>query len=365
MSGGVDSSVAAALLIEQGYEVVGATMLVWSPPNVDMGQSDSCCGLSAAEDARRVCAQLGIRHYTLDFKDEFFERIIRDYVDEYLQGRTPNPCVRCNEFIKWGALLQRAQAIGAHYVATGHYARVVRDPVSGRFRLLRGQDRRKDQSYALYRLSQEQLGRTLFPLGDWEKSAVRARAESLALPTAGKPDSQETCFVPNDDYPALLQILAPEALAPGEILDVRGRVLGRHPGTPYYTIGQRKRINVGSPVPLYVTGIEPAARRVTVAPAEHSSLFRREVVAADPCFPGFAVDAVPREPVRVEARVRYNGTNQPALMSVEGEDGERRLRVVFDQPVRAVCPGQSLVCYRDDEVVAGGVLCERTIEPAR
>ncbi|MGV3724758.1 MAG: tRNA 2-thiouridine(34) synthase MnmA [Actinomycetota bacterium] len=357
MSGGVDSSVAAAVLLEQGYEVVGATMLVWSPPGVDMNFTDSCCGLSAAEDARRVCARLGIRHYTLDFKDVFYERIIRNYVEEYSRGRTPNPCVLCNEWIKFRALLDRAQTLGAERVATGHYARVRYHEERRRWLLLRGLDARKDQSYALYRLSQEQLSRTLFPLGELEKPRVRELAAELSLPTAGKPDSQETCFVPNNDYPALLQILAPESFKPGEIRSTDGRVLGRHEGVAYYTIGQRKRLNVGSPVPLYVTGLDPESSAVTVGPVEDEALFRQEVVATDVNLVGIEPPDGPLPgPIAVTARIRYNSGGQPATLTFEhGEDG-LRMRARFEAPVRAVTPGQSLVCYQGDELLGGGII---------
>ena len=357
MSGGVDSSVAAALLLEQGYEVVGATMLVWSPPGVDMQYSDSCCGLSAAEDARRVCARLGIRHYTLDFKDVFYETIIRNYASEYARGRTPNPCVLCNEFIKFRALLDRSEGLGAEAVATGHYARVRYDKARGRWLLLRGADPRKDQSYALYRLSQEQLARTLFPLGGLEKAEVRRKAAELDLPTAGKPDSQETCFVPNNDYPALLQILVPETFRPGEIRTPEGQVLGKHTGLANYTVGQRKRLNLGSPVPLYVTDLDAESNIVTVAPGGHPDLERREVVTEDACFLGLAPPAGGAlGPMAAAARIRYNATDQPGALTVEKTESGWRLRFLFEAPVRAVTPGQSLVCYQGEEVIAGGII---------
>ncbi|MFN3647957.1 MAG: tRNA 2-thiouridine(34) synthase MnmA [Armatimonadota bacterium] len=357
MSGGVDSSVAAALLLEQGHEVIGATMLVWSPPGVDMNYSDSCCGLSAAEDARRVCARLGIRHYTLDFKEVFYEKIIQDYVSEYLHGRTPNPCVLCNEFIKFRALLDRAHALGAEAVATGHYARVRCDAGRNRWLLLRGADRQKDQSYALYRLSQEQLSRTLFPLGELDKQRVRALAARLDLPTAGKPDSQETCFVPNNDYPALLQILAPGALRPGEIRSPEGQVLGRHDGTAHYTLGQRKRINVGSPVPLYVSGIDAGSNTVTVAPREHPSLQQSEVIAERVNLIGLDQEsACSAGSLAVTAKIRYNSHDQPGVLTLDCLEGELSMRVRFAEPVRAATPGQSLVCYSGEEVLGGGII---------
>jgi tRNA-specific 2-thiouridylase len=365
MSGGVDSSVAAALLQRQGYEVIGATMLVWSPPGVEMNHTDSCCGLSAAEDARRVCARLGIRHYTLDFRDVFHDTIVRNYVEEYSRGRTPNPCVRCNEFVKFDAFLDHAQALGAEKVATGHYARVQWREERQRWTLLRGLDVAKDQSYALYRLSQEQLSRTLFPLGELTKPEVRALARELDLPTAGKPDSQETCFVPNNDYPSLLRLLAPETLRPGEIRSPEGAVLGKHTGAAQYTHGQRRRINVGSPVPLYVINIDPEAAAVTVAPNGHPALTRKVVEAEDiRCIAAVPEELLGLASLPVTAKVRYNSTDAPGKLTLSasttapaaGQAPGFRLRVEFDEPVWAPAPGQSLVCFQGEEVVAGGII---------
>ncbi|MBI3909600.1 MAG: tRNA 2-thiouridine(34) synthase MnmA [Armatimonadetes bacterium] len=353
MSGGVDSSVAAALLQEQCYEVIGVTILVWSPPGFDMGNAEGCCGLGAAEDARRVAARLGIRHYVLDFKEIFYRDIVQNYVDEYRRGRTPNPCVRCNRFIKFGALLERADALGARYVATGHYARVRYDEDRRRWLLLRARDRSKDQSYALYCLTQEQLSRALFPLGEWAKADTRRRAADLDLPTATKPDSQETCFVPNNDYPQLLQLIAPDTLVPGPVVNPAGEVVGEHPGVAFYTVGQRRRLGLGSRERLYVALIEPEARRVTVAPGNHPSL-RRSVVEADQAN----LVAVERltEPVTVTAKIRYNMADQPAVLEADDGTPVDQIRVRFPEPVRAVTPGQSLVCYQGDIVVCGGII---------
>jgi tRNA-specific 2-thiouridylase len=357
MSGGVDSSVAAAVLLELGYEVIGATMLVWSPPGVEMNYSESCCGLSAAEDARRVCARLGIRHYTLDFQELFYERIIKNYVSEYQAGRTPNPCVLCNEWIKFRALLDHSRALGADAVATGHYARIRYDEDRRRWLLLRGTDRRKDQSYALYRLTQEQLAATLFPLGELDKTTVRDRARELGLPTAGKPDSQETCFVPNNDYPALLQILIPDSFRPGEIRTPEGHVLGRHAGTLNYTIGQRKRINVGSPVPLYVGAIDAERDTITVAPAGHPMLERTEVVAEQINGVSVSLEELSSAGSTAgTAKIRYNAVDNPAHFTVSQETSGWVLRAVFERPQRAVTPGQSLVCYQGEEIVCGGLI---------
>ncbi|MBM3459416.1 MAG: tRNA 2-thiouridine(34) synthase MnmA [Armatimonadetes bacterium] len=356
MSGGVDSSLAAALLVEQGCEVIGATMLVWSPPGVDMEYADSCCGLSAAEDARRVCHHLGIRHYVLDLRDEFYDRIVRNYVEEYLQGRTPNPCVRCNEFLKFRALLDRARALGADAVATGHYARIRFSAERHRYLLLRGVDGSKDQSYALYRLSQEQLSRTRLPLGEWRKEEVRGAARQRGLPTAGKPDSQETCFIPGNDYPRLLQILAPEARRPGEFVSPEGKVLGRHGGIAHYTIGQRKRINVGSPVPLYVSEIRPEAGEITVCPANHPALLHRVARARQVNLIGLDPSRLPEEPLPVQAKIRYQCGDLPGRLTFSGNGDELSMQVEFAEPVRAVTPGQSLVCYQGEELLVGGIL---------
>lgn len=355
MSGGVDSSVAAAELVERGHEVLGATILVWSPPGMESGSAEGCCGLAAAEDARRVCARLGIRHYVLDLQSEFYERVVRDYVEQYLAGRTPNPCVLCNEWIKFDALWEKGRALGADAIATGHYARV-RSCERG-FELLRGLDSRKDQSYALYRLKQDQLARLMFPLGEMQKSDVRRRARDLGLPTAGKPDSQETCFVPSNDYPALLRILAPEALRPGDVVDAEGRVMGEHSGVAGYTIGQRRRINVGSPVPLYVTGLDPATNRVTVGPGSDPALMSGTVEAERVNLIGpAAAPLLAGKSMRVQARIRYNARDSWGWLDFCRPQDPTCIRVRFDEPVRAVSPGQSLVCYDGDRVIGGGII---------
>lgn len=350
MSGGVDSAVTAALLVEQGYEVIGVTMRIWEPPGLDLLNSQSCCGLGAAEDARRVAARLGIRHYVIDFQEIFRRQVVDDYIAEYRAGRTPNPCIRCNEFVKFGALWERARALGASYLATGHYARVRRDPESGRWLLLRGLDARKDQSYALYRLSQEQLSRALFPLGERSKEETRRLAAELDLPVAGKPDSQEVCFIPNNDTPAFLRQMAPETVSPGPIRTPEGAVIGTHPGVAFYTVGQRKRIPVSSRKPLYVTEIDAGSGTITVAPGDHPDRRATMLLAGD-------LNWIDRErldgAIAVSAKVRYNMQDQPALLSpAEGD----RARVAFREPQLAITPGQSVVCYRGEVVVGGGVI---------
>jgi tRNA-specific 2-thiouridylase len=349
MSGGVDSAVAAALLLEQGYEVIGVTMLIWNPPGMDRAEQGGCCGLGAAEDARRVAARLGIRHYVLDFQEVFYDTVIRNYIDEYRAGRTPNPCIRCNEFVKFGALLRRAELLGAERVATGHYARVRWDEERGRWLLLRGADRRKDQSYALYRLKQEQLARTLFPLGEFDKTRTRAMAAELGLPVAAKPDSQEVCFVPDNDYANFLAVMVPESRREGEIVDPEGRVLGRHRGVAGYTVGQRKGLGLAAPQPLYVTTIDPAANQLTVAAGDHPGLYAREVIASNV---NMIAIKDPGGSCLVTARIRYNMPDRPATMRWEAD----RLRVVFEEAQRAITPGQAVVCYEGEVVVGGGVI---------
>jgi len=358
MSGGVDSSVTAALLVEQGYEVIGVTMRIWEPPGLDTRDARSCCGLGAAEDARRVAAHLGIRHYVLDFQEIFRRMVVDDYVGEYRAGRTPNPCIRCNEFIKFGALWERARALGAQYLATGHYARIRRDPESGRRLLLRAADPRKDQSYALYRLSQEQLAHTLFPLGEQGKEETRRMAAAMALPVARKPDSQEVCFIPDGDTPKFLSQMAPDTATPGPVQTPEGRVLGTHPGIAFFTIGQRRRIPVAVGEPLYVTEIDAASRAITVAPGAHPARRARSLLAAQPHW-------IDRErltgDVVVSAKVRYNMADRPALLS-PAEEG--RVRVTFEEPQVAITPGQAVVCYRDEVVLGGGVIERVEREPA-
>jgi tRNA-specific 2-thiouridylase len=352
MSGGVDSSVAAGLLARAGYEVIGCTMLVWSPPGVDMGFSDSCCGFAAAEDARRVAGCLGIRHYVLDLRDVFYRQVVENYVSEYRQGRTPNPCVRCNEFVKFDALWRKGEDLGARYIATGHYARREQSAETGAWQLCRARDRSKDQSYALYRLPQEQLSRSLFPLGEMRKAEVRQVAAEWGLPVAGKPDSQETCFVPDNDYPALIRLLAPETARPGPIVSSEGRTVGQHPGVAFYTIGQRKGLGaLGEP--WYVSAIDPASNQLTVCRADDPSLLHQRVRAADARW------LMPRPPLRrmaVTAQIRYNMPERSGSLELSDSGDDESFQVTFDAPIRAVTPGQALVCYQEDRVVVGGVI---------
>ncbi len=345
MSGGVDSSVAAAMLVEAGHEVVGATMKTFCYSGT-AGNSKTCCGLDGIRDARRVADVLGIRHYVFDVEEAFTRDVIDDFVDEYGRGRTPNPCVRCNSNTKFRDLLRRAQALGCDAVASGHYARL--DSEGTRPRLLRGADAAKDQTYFLWALPAGILQHLRFPLGALTKAEVRQRARAMGLATADKPESQEICFVPEGHYRDFLSTrLLPThaALSPGAVVDHRGQVVGRHDGYAGFTVGQRKRIGGGMPEPYYVLEIRPDARQVVVGPKR--LLYSGRVSVGD--LNWLAPQPRPGDSLRVQLRHR-----SPALRChVEAaEDG--KLHLSLDEPARAVTPGQSSVLFREDEVLGGG-----------
>jgi tRNA-specific 2-thiouridylase len=357
MSGGVDSSVAAALLMRQGYEVIGVFLRLGSPDGVEnppdeaaaanAGKSkQGCCSVLDAGDARRVAGILGVPFYVLNFQEDF-AKIIDYFVDEYNRGRTPNPCVRCNDWLKFGRLAQYAEAVGADFIASGHYARIGVDAVSGRRSLLRGRDRRKDQSYVLFGMSRKTLDHTLLPIGDMEKHEVRAIAEDLKLPVYNKPDSQEICFVPDQDYAALVRRRSPESMRPGELVLSDGAVVGRHEGHQNFTIGQRKGVGVAFGRPIYVVDIDPNANRVMLG--DKQALGRNALIAREV---NWLTDS-PRgvgQPIQCQAKIRYNHDPQPATVTDIG--GEIIVR--FNEPQTAVTPGQAVVLYDGDVVLGGG-----------
>jgi tRNA-uridine 2-sulfurtransferase len=352
MSGGVDSSVAAALLVEQGYEAIGVTLRVspWREPIDGAERFGSCCSAQTASDAREVARRLGIPYYLLNSEAEFERAVIAPFVDAYRAGHTPVPCVQCNKELKFGSLLNRARAWDAVGVATGHYARVTWDAERGRHLLWRGVDQRKDQSDFLWPLTQAQLASARFPIGHLTKDEVRAHARRLGLVTADKPESQELCFIPDDDYRGFLRRRAPAAFRPGRIVDEGGVELGRHEGIANYTVGQRRGLGLNLAKPLYVLHLDPPSNTVVVG--ESASLGRTRLVAGDTNF--ISCDP-PRAPVRVEAKIRH--THVPAPAWVRALDaGTAEVR--FDHPQRALSPGQSVVWYQGDCVVGGGVIAE-------
>jgi len=348
MSGGVDSSVAAALLKEQGYEVIGLTMQIWPSSRLAEGTEGpgGCCGIGAIADAKRVAYRLDIPHYVVNFRDVFARKVIADFCHEYSLGRTPNPCIRCNQFIKFGALLTKAKELGADLMATGHYARVEKEDADGRRLLKKGNDCRKDQSYFLYVMTQEQLRHSLFPLGELTKERVRRIAEELELPVANRPESQEICFIPDNDYPAFLKEYAGDEGKPGPIMDRRGNILGEHRGIIFYTIGQRKGLGISAGEPLYVVAINREENAIIVGSKKEA--YAVEFTASE--LNWIAIDE-PKQPMRVSARIRYRHQEAEALVTPSGEN---RVQVRFKEPQMAIAPGQAVVFYDGDTVIGGG-----------
>ena len=348
MSGGVDSSVAAYLLKEQGYEVIGATMQIWQDEDeFTQEENGGCCGLSAVDDARRVAAQLDIPYYVMNFKTDFKKAVMDYFVAEYLAGRTPNPCIACNRYVKWEALLKRSLDIGADYIATGHYARVEQLP-NGRYAIRNSVTAAKDQTYALYNLTQEQLSRTLMPVGAYTKEEIREMAEKLGFRVAHKPDSQEICFVPDQDYAGFIERTTGEPSKEGNFVTADGTVLGRHKGIIHYTIGQRKGLGLAMGRRVVVTEIRPETNEVVIG--EQEDVFTTTLYAnrlnymSEPDFP---------EGKEVLAKIRYNHKGSPCVIHREGAD---LIRVDFREPVRAVTPGQAVVFYDGDYVLGGGTI---------
>jgi tRNA-specific 2-thiouridylase len=350
MSGGVDSSVAAALLLEKGFEVMGLTMDVFSLPKQFCSDENlrSCCGRGAVADANRVAAQLQIPHYVLNMKRAFQKRVVDDFCEEYAKGRTPNPCIRCNRYIKFEALWGRARKLGADFLSTGHHARIVFDRKSGMFWLKKGKDRSKDQSYFLYSMTQEQLSRTLMPIGEFTKQEVRNKARQLGLVVHRRPESQEICFIPDTDYIRFLEQRIPELFKAGPIVDIENRPLGFHKGIIHYTTGQRRGIGIAAAHPLYVLEIRPDSHKIVVGTENH--LYKKKVFVSHLNFvtpPNFDV------PLEVTAKIRYKHPEAQAILFFL--DGDRA-RLEFEKPQRAATPGQSAVFYDGERVVGGGVI---------
>lgn len=348
MSGGVDSSVAAYLLKEQGYDVIGVTMQIWQDEDKEIVEENGgCCGLSAVEDARRVAGQLDIPYYVMNFKAEFKKNVMDYFAAEYVRGRTPNPCIACNRYVKWESLLKRSMDIGADYIATGHYARIARLP-NGRYALEKSATAAKDQTYALYNLTQYQLSHTLMPVGEYTKDEIRSIAGRLGLSVAHKPDSQEICFVPDKDYARFIDenygMVCPE----GNFVTPGGEVIGRHKGITHYTIGQRKGLNLAMGHPVFVTEIRPDSNEVVIG--ENEDVFGNVLYADHLNF--MAVENLDGEK-EVIAKIRYNHKGSPCRIKKAGED---KVMCSFPEPVRAITPGQAVVFYDGDYVLGGGTI---------
>lgn len=349
MSGGVDSSVAAYLLKEQGYDVIGVTMQIWQDEEEELKAANGgCCGLSAVDDARRVAQTLEIPYYVMNFKKEFKCSVMDYFVEEYLKGRTPNPCIACNRYVKWEALLKRSLDIGADYIATGHYARIDRLP-NGRFAIRNSVTAAKDQTYALYNLNQEQLSHTLMPVGEYQKDEIRRIAGEAGLPVAQKPDSQEICFVPDNDYAAFIDREAGRRVpGPGNFVDRDGNILGRHKGITHYTVGQRRGLELAMGHRIFVTQIRPETNEVVIG--ENEDVFTDTVVCEQVNYM-----SVPElnEPKRVLAKIRYNHPGEYCMIE-KLPDG--RVLCTFEKPVRASTPGQAAVFYDGEYVLGGGTI---------
>lgn len=348
MSGGVDSSVTAYLLKEQGYDVIGVTMQVWQEDEEYEAAEGGCCSLSAVEDARRVAYKLDIPFYVMNFKDIFKKNVIDYFIDEYMEGRTPNPCVACNKYIKFDALLKKAMDLGAEYVATGHYATI--EKVEDRYLLRRSEDDRKDQTYALYNLTQFQLAHTLMPCGLYKKDKIREIAKEIGLLVHNKKDSEEICFIPDNDHGSYIKKQVPGKVREGYFVDKQGNILGKHKGIVYYTIGQRKGLGIALGTPVFVTDINPLTNTVVLGSEE--DIFKTELIAKDINFIPF--DKL-EDTMEVEAKIRYSAKPGKAWITPL-EDG--RVKVKFENKQRAITRGQSVVFYDKEYLVGGGIIDE-------
>lgn len=354
MSGGVDSSVAAFLLKEQGYDVMGVTMQIWQDEaSYVQEENGGCCGLSAVDDARRVANQLEIPYYVMNFKDSFKDNVIDYFIKDYLDGKTPNPCIACNRYVKWESLLKRSLDIGAEYIATGHYARIVQLD-NGRYALKKSATAAKDQTYALYNLTQHQLAHTLMPVGEYTKDQIREIAKGINLRIANKPDSQEICFIPDNDYAGFIEETTGQTPKPGNFVDINGNVIGKHKGIIHYTIGQRKGLNLSLGKPAFVVEIRPETNEVVIG--DNADVFYDTLYATKLNFMSIEdLDGA----MKVTGKIRYS--HQGAPCTVEKVDADI-VKAVFDEPVRAITPGQAVVFYDGDIVVGGGTIIGRNLK---
>jgi tRNA (5-methylaminomethyl-2-thiouridylate)-methyltransferase len=348
MSGGVDSSVAARLLKEQGFDVIGVTMQIWQEEeNLSQEENGGCCGLSAVDDARRVAQQLEIPYYVMNFKKDFKEKVIDYFIDEYIEGRTPNPCIACNRYVKWESLLKRSIEIGADYIATGHYARIEKLK-NGRYVLKKSATEAKDQTYALYNLTQEQLSQTLMPVGEYSKEEIREMAQEISTGIASKPDSQEICFVPDNDYAKFIEENTGKKIAEGNFINIHGQIIGRHKGIIHYTVGQRKGLNLALGHPVFVIEIIPETNEVVIGDGDE--IFSRGLKADRLNF--MSIADLEGE-MQVMAKIRYNHKGASCTIRKVGED---EVECIFDEPQRAISPGQAVVFYDGNYVVGGGTI---------
>lgn len=349
MSGGVDSSVAAYLLKQQGYTVIGVTMQVLPPePIRQQGQNGGCCGVSAIEEARRIAFKLDIPHYVMNFREVFQKNVIDYFVSEYQKGRTPNPCIACNRYVKWEALLQNSKKIGADFIATGHYAEIVKHPKTQRYTLKCRDENKKDQTYVLYNLTQEQLQYTLMPIGGSQKEVIRKIAEQIDINISKKPDSQEICFIPDNDYSGFIQRETAKTYPAGNFVDLDGNVLGKHKGIIYYTVGQRKGLGIAFGKPMYVYSIDAEKNEVVLC--ENDALFQKTVYADNLNFMG--IENI-ENGMRLQGKIRYHHNKAWCTVYMKNES---ELMCVFDEPQRAVTPGQALVLYDGGYVACGGTI---------
>jgi tRNA-specific 2-thiouridylase len=348
MSGGVDSSVAAFLLKEAGYEVIGVTMQIWQDEDTAaQEESGGCCGLSAVDDARRVSFALDIPYYVMNFKSEFKDAVMDYFAEEYLKGNTPNPCIACNRYVKWESLLTKSLGIGADYIATGHYARVVKLD-NGRYTLQKSATAEKDQTYALYNLTQFQLSHTLMPVGEYTKDEIREIAKGINLRVANKPDSQEICFIPDKDYAKFITEYSGETPKEGNFITPEGKIIGKHKGIIHYTVGQRKGLNLSMGHPVFVLAIRPETNEVVIGNSD--DVYSNKLYANNLNF--MSIEDLQGE-MTVQAKIRYSHKGSKCVIRKVEED---KIECIFEEPQRAVTPGQAVVFYSGDYVVGGGTI---------